>query len=111
VGKMWTNREWHESFALYTDRAKILQTYTQGVNMDISTKQNRLALKRVLEIAQLVLEYESTVNMIKKELDFDDALMDRLHEIVSIDLLEEQGLTRSDAQAMYEAQMLNNKEN
>jgi len=79
--------------------------------MDISTKQNRLALKRVLEIAQLVLEYESTVNMIKKELDFDDALMDRLHEIVSIDLLEEQGLTRSDAQAMYEAQMLNNKEN
>jgi len=33
-------------------------------------------------------------------------LMDRLHEIVSIDLLEEQGLTRSDAQAMYEAQML-----
>jgi len=75
--------------------------------MDITTKQNRLALKRVLEIAQLVLEYESTVNMIKKELDFDDALMDRLHEIVSIDLLEEQGLTRSDAQAMYEAQMLN----
>lgn len=74
--------------------------------MDIAFRQNRLALKRVLEIAQLALEYESTVNMIKKELDFDDALMDRLHEIVSIDLLEEQGLTRSDAQGVYEAQLL-----
>jgi len=80
--------------------------------MDITTiatlKQNRLALKRVLEIAQLALEYELTVNMIKKELDFSDSLMDQLHEIVSVDLLEYQGMTRSDAQAMYEAQRINN---
>ena len=75
--------------------------------MDITTGNNRLALRRVLEIAQVALKHKSTVNLIKRELDFDDGLMDRLHEIVSIDLLEEQGLTRSDAQAMYEAQMLN----
>ena len=74
--------------------------------MDISTRQNRLALKRVLEIAQMAMENELTIRMIKRELDFDDDLLDRLHEIVSIDLLEEQGLTRSDAQGVYEAQLL-----
>ena len=74
--------------------------------MYITTSNNRLALRRVLEIAQVALEHKSTVNLIKRELDFDDGLMDRLHEIVSIDLLEEQGLTRSDAQAFYEAKKL-----
>jgi hypothetical protein len=56
--------------------------------MNITTNQNKLALKRVLEIAQMALEHESIEKMIRRELDFDDRLMDKLHEMVSFDLIE-----------------------
>ena len=67
---------------------------------------NKKITAQLIKIAETCMMHQSSSELIKRELGLTDAEMDVLHEEIEIARLEATGMSRGDAQGVYDATKL-----